>query len=67
LAGELLPDARDRGGGRRPDHVLFEIAGDVPVHYLFTFLRRQVQRAVNQGERDAERYLNEYETLWRLP
>ena len=49
-------------GTRR--QVLYEIAGDVPNHYLFTFFRRQLQRAVDQGGRDANNYLAKYEELW---
>jgi hypothetical protein len=50
-------------GGARPPHVLFEIAADVPVHYLFTFFRRQVRQAVRQGEQVAREYLERYRKL----
>jgi hypothetical protein len=50
-------------GCPRPHRILYEIVGDVPVHYLFTFFRRQVSRAVDQGAREATAYLDRYAEL----
>lgn len=55
------------GANSRPKKVLYEIAGDVPLHYLFGFTRRGVQRALRQGTEDAQWYLDEHERLWKAP
>ena len=45
-------------GAPRPPRILYEIAGDVPHHYLFGFTRGGVCRAVDQGAADAWAYLD---------
>ncbi len=49
-----------------PQHrkILYEIAGDVPAHYLLTLFRRTVRNAVKQGTNDATEYLQKYKHLW---
>lgn len=59
----FVPAAQALKAKVRPPHVLFEIAADVPVHYLFTFFRRHVQQAVHQGEQVARNYLTTYRRL----
>ena len=50
-----------------PPKILYEIGGDVPAHYLFTFTRGAVRRAVRQGFDDTTMYLNTYRHLWATP
>ena len=49
------------------EKILYEIAGNVPAHYLFTFFRRALRNAVRQGGRDANHYLATYQDLWAGP
>ena len=63
LAHDFIPAAH----ATEHDKVLFEIAGDVPAHYLFTFFGRTVRNAVKQGSDDATRYLEDHAKLWSRP
>jgi predicted acylesterase/phospholipase RssA len=54
-------------GAPCPPKILYEIAGDVPHHYLFGFTRGGVCRAVDQGAADAWAYLDRHRGLWGQP
>jgi predicted acylesterase/phospholipase RssA len=61
---DFVPAHDVERGAARPSKILYEISGDVPVHYLFTFTRGAMRRAVRQGFEDADRYLLEHLHLW---
>ena len=62
-AGFTPANAVPKGAGP-PPKILYEIGGDVPAHYLFTFTQGAVRRAVDQGFNDAATYLEEHRHLW---
>ena len=65
--GFVTPEvARRYERGHRPP-ILYEIAGDVQLPYLLALSRRKFHRAIDQGARDTEAYLEKYAELWAAP
>jgi hypothetical protein len=55
IQADFVPFA-DLRADSRPRGVLYEIAGDVPLHELFNFTRQGFRDAVEQGYRDGVSY-----------
>jgi Patatin-like phospholipase len=54
-------------GATPPGKILYEIAGDVPLHYVFALTGGGLRRAVRQGHANARAYLETHRHVWALP